>query len=69
MLGISEKMLIQQLREMGSFGLVHREVHQQIPPKVGYPLTEFGASLNAVLIPLGEWDEKHMRTIEAIPRG
>jgi len=66
--GISEKMMIQQLREMESYGLVHREVHHQVPPKVEYSLTEFGQSLNAALIPLGEWGEKHMQTIEAIPR-
>ncbi|NUO98583.1 MAG: helix-turn-helix transcriptional regulator [Nonomuraea sp.] len=65
---ISEKMLIQQLREMESHGLVHREVYHQIPPKVEYSLTEFGHSLNTALIPLGEWGEKHMRTIEALPR-
>ncbi|MEU4407464.1 helix-turn-helix domain-containing protein [Streptosporangium sp. NPDC023963] len=66
--GISEKMLIQQLREMESYGLVHREVYHQVPPKVEYSLTEFGHSLNTALIPLGEWGEIHMETIEALPR-
>ncbi|GGS61472.1 HxlR family transcriptional regulator [Planobispora rosea] len=66
--GISEKMLIQQLREMETYGLVHREVYHQVPPKVEYSLTEFGDSLNTALLPLGEWGEKHMETIEAIPR-
>ncbi|MGS2616664.1 winged helix-turn-helix transcriptional regulator [Micromonospora sp. LZ34] len=66
--GISEKMLIQQLREMEAYGLVHREVYRQVPPKVEYSLTTFGVSLNEALIPLGEWGERHMATIEAIPR-
>lgn len=66
--GISEKMLIQQVREMETYGLVHREVYHQVPPKVEYSLTEFGRSLNTALLPLGEWGEKHMATIEAIPR-
>jgi DNA-binding HxlR family transcriptional regulator len=65
--GISEKSLIVQLREMEHCGLIHREVHQQVPPKVEYSLTDFGRSLNQALIPLGEWGEKHMKTIEAIP--
>lgn len=65
--GISEKMLILQLREMEHCGLVHREVFHQVPPKVEYSLTELGQSLNQALIPLGEWGEKHMKTIEAIP--
>ncbi|GAB2443591.1 helix-turn-helix domain-containing protein [Streptosporangium sandarakinum] len=66
--GISEKMLIQMLREMEAHGLVHREVYHQVPPKVEYSLTEFGQSLNTALIPLGVWGEENMRAIEAIPR-
>jgi DNA-binding HxlR family transcriptional regulator len=66
--GVSEKMLIQQLREMELFGLVHREEYHQVPPKVEYSLTEFGRSLNTALGPLGDWGDKHMATIEAIPR-
>ncbi|MER5966235.1 helix-turn-helix domain-containing protein [Streptomyces sp. NPDC002057] len=65
--GISERMLILQLREMEASGLVHREVYHQVPPKVEYSLTEFGSSLNTALAPLGEWGEKHMERIEAIP--
>jgi DNA-binding HxlR family transcriptional regulator len=37
--GISEKMLIQQLRELESRGIVHREVFREVPPKVVYSLT------------------------------
>jgi len=65
--GISERMLILQLREMEASGLVHRKVHHQVPPKVEYSLTDFGASLNAALAPLGQWGEDHMERIEVIP--
>jgi len=65
--GISERVLILQLREMENSGLVHREVYHQVPPKVEYSLTEFGHSLNTAIMPLGEWGEKHMDRIEAIP--
>jgi DNA-binding HxlR family transcriptional regulator len=64
--GISERMLILQLREMEASGLVHREVFHQVPPKVEYSLTPFGQSLNAALGPLGEWGEEHMERIEAL---
>jgi DNA-binding HxlR family transcriptional regulator len=64
---ISERMLILQLKEMQTAGLLHREVFQQVPPKVEYSLTEFGRSLNAAMAPLGEWGEQHMERIEAIP--
>ncbi|MEU4468578.1 helix-turn-helix domain-containing protein [Streptomyces sp. NPDC024017] len=65
--GISERMLILQLREMENSGLIHREVHHQVPPKVEYSLTEFGRSLNNALAPLGEWGEENLGRIEAIP--
>ena len=61
--GVSEKMLVQQLRELEADGLVHREVHREVPPRVEYSLTEFGESLNAALIPLGDWGERHMDRI------
>jgi len=41
--GISQKMLIQQLRQMERDGIVRRIVHHQVPPKVEYALTS-GAS-------------------------
>ncbi|MEG4634702.1 helix-turn-helix domain-containing protein [Microcoleus sp. AR_TQ3_B6] len=36
--GITQKMLTQQLREMESDGIVHREIYLQVPPKVEYSL-------------------------------
>lgn len=66
--GISEKMLIQQLREMEADGVVHREVYHEVPPKVEYSVTELGASLNEALAPLAEWGKKHMARIGAAHR-
>ncbi|MES5824523.1 helix-turn-helix domain-containing protein [Streptomyces sp. RG80] len=65
--GISERMLILQLRELEASGLVYREVHHQVPPKVEYSLTDFGHSLIAALAPLGQWGEEHMERLEALP--
>ncbi|MEU0695385.1 winged helix-turn-helix transcriptional regulator [Streptomyces niveus] len=63
--GVSEKMLIQHLREMEEDGLVHREVYREVPPKVEYSLTEHGVSLNAALSSLGAWGTERMRRIGA----
>jgi DNA-binding HxlR family transcriptional regulator len=63
--GVSEKMLIQHLREMEADGLVHREVYRQVPPKVEYSLTEHGRSLNAALAPLGAWGTERIERIGA----
>lgn len=66
--GITEKVLTQQLRELEGDGIVHREVHQQVPPKVVYSLTALGESLNKALEPLGDWGETHMDHITAVRR-
>ncbi len=63
--GVSEKMLIQHLREMEEDGLVHREVYRQVPPKVEYSLTEHGRTLNDALQPLGDWGLARRERIEA----
>ncbi|TDC76641.1 winged helix-turn-helix transcriptional regulator [Streptomyces hainanensis] len=63
--GVSEKMLIQHLREMEEDGLVHREVYREVPPKVEYSLTEHGVSLNDALTSLGEWGTARIRRIGA----
>jgi DNA-binding HxlR family transcriptional regulator len=63
--GISEKMLIQQLREMETDGIVHREVFHEVPPRVEYSQTGAGASLNKALGPLADWGEKHAKRIGA----
>ncbi|CAM5422811.1 hypothetical protein SALBM135S_08866 [Streptomyces alboniger] len=67
--GVSEKMLIQQLRELESDRIVHREVYREVPPKVEYSLTELGQSLNTALLPLGAWGDAHMRQITAAKSG
>jgi DNA-binding HxlR family transcriptional regulator len=64
--GISEKVLTSQLRELERDGIVHREVHQQVPPKVEYSLTDLGVSLDRALAPLGDWGEAHMAHITEV---
>lgn len=62
---ISEKMLIQQLREMEADGLVHREIFHEVPPRVEYSATPLGPSLDEALGPLASWGKEHGATIEA----
>ncbi|MEU9826311.1 winged helix-turn-helix transcriptional regulator [Micromonospora chersina] len=66
--GISERILIQQLRQLEADGVVRREVHPEMPPRVEYSLTEFGESLNEALLPLGEWGVRNMQRIVAARR-
>jgi DNA-binding HxlR family transcriptional regulator len=55
---ISQKMLIQQLRQMEADGIVTRLVHHQVPPKVEYGLTEWGQALCPSLDSLLQWAER-----------
>ena len=52
---ISQKMLIQQLRQMEGDGIVRRIVHHQVPPKVEYGLTDWGQALCPALDALLTW--------------
>lgn len=63
---ISEKVLIQQLRELERDGIVHREVHEQVPPKVVYSLTPRGEALDKALETLGAWGEANMDHITRV---
>lgn len=53
--GISQKMLIQQLRQMEEDGIVRRIVYPQVPPKVEYCLTDWGQALCPALDSLLTW--------------
>ena len=55
------KVLTQQLRELESSQLVHREVYPVIPPKVEYSLTETGKSLMPVLVAIRDWGTDYLR--------
>jgi DNA-binding HxlR family transcriptional regulator len=52
---ISQKMLIQQLREFERDGIVLRTVYPQIPPRVEYRLTTVGIALRPALRALLAW--------------
>ena len=58
---ITEKMLIQQLRELESDRIVDRKVYSNMPPKVEYSFTDYGKSLKPSLKTLCEWGEEHLK--------
>ncbi len=64
--GISEKVLIQQLRELELHGVVLRNDHHQVPPRVDYALTHLGRSLLEALTPLCAWGERNREHVEAV---
>ncbi|HEY3688154.1 MAG TPA: helix-turn-helix domain-containing protein [Streptosporangiaceae bacterium] len=52
---VSEKMLVQRLRELERAGLVARTVHPGRTPRVEYDLTDEGRSLGPALQALYDW--------------
>ena len=56
--GISQKMLAQQLRQLEAAGIVTRKLYPQVPPKVEYRLTDWGAALCPALDALLKWAEQ-----------
>ncbi|PXY31416.1 winged helix-turn-helix transcriptional regulator [Prauserella muralis] len=64
--GVSEKMLIQHLRELEQDEIVHREAHHGVPPKVEYSLTDVGGTLIEALRPLGDWGCAHKERLESL---
>ena len=60
--GVTEKVLASHLRELENDGIVHRQVYDEVPPRVEYSLTVLGMSLNQALQPLGAWGRENMVT-------
>ena len=54
---VSQKVLTDNLRAMEDYGIVHREVFAEVPPRVEYSLTETGRTLQPVLDAMWAWGE------------
>lgn len=63
---ITQRMLTLQLRELERDGVIHREVYKQVPPKVEYSLTEFGRTLEPVILHMKDWGEKYKDRIDKL---
>lgn len=57
--GVSERMLVAQLRELETDGLVKRIVHAEVPPRVEYEMTESGKSTELLLDSMSVWGNMH----------
>ncbi|MDV2995799.1 MAG: putative HTH-type transcriptional regulator YybR [Chroococcidiopsis sp. SAG 2025] len=58
--GCTQRMLTLQLRELEKDGVVKRTVYAEVPPKVEYSLTEFGRSLEPILLMMRDWGDRHV---------
>lgn len=66
---ITEKMLTQQLRELESLKLVSRKIYTEVPPRVEYSLTDFGATLKPIFDGFAVWGtENKTKVLGALKR-
>ena len=57
--GISAKVLTENLRELESDGIIERKVYPEVPPKVEYYLTDKGNDLRPIIDLMKEYGLKY----------
>jgi DNA-binding HxlR family transcriptional regulator len=62
--GITSKVLTQRLRQLERDGLVRRQYHPEVPPRVEYEITGLGRSLSPVFAALSQWSDAHLPDVE-----
>jgi DNA-binding HxlR family transcriptional regulator len=64
--GVSDKVLIQQLKELEADGILRRTDYKEVPPRVDYSLTPLGRSLAEALAPLCTWGAENMAEVTRV---
>lgn len=63
---VSDKVLIQQLKELEADGVLRRNDYKEVPPRVDYTLTPLGQSLAQALEPLCQWGTANMAVMQKL---
>ncbi|MBU9814197.1 helix-turn-helix transcriptional regulator [Rahnella sp. C60] len=64
--GVSNKVLIQQLKDLEADQVLARTDYQEIPPRVDYALTPLGRSLAEAIMPLCAWGTANSEEMASI---
>ena len=64
--GLTHSSLTKQLRQLEKFQLIHREVYNQVPPKVEYSLTDLGEKLYPTINELTEWGSEYIDNCKGV---
>jgi len=59
MKGITQRMLTRTLRQLERDGLISRQDHHEVPPRVEYSITPLGKDLLVLMIPMWTWVVAH----------
>lgn len=64
--GISERMLVAQLRELEKAQIIERVIYPEVPPRVEYKLTALGQSMRPLLRAMSDWGNMHREQVELV---
>src|ERR1700761_6141718 len=64
--GVSDKVLIQQLKDLEADHVLARTDYKEVPPRVDYALTPLGRSLADAIVPLCTWGTQHAEEMAGI---
>jgi DNA-binding HxlR family transcriptional regulator len=67
--GVSDKVLIQALKDLEADHVLARTDYKEVPPRVDYALTPLGRSLAEAIVPLCTWGTEHMAEMAGIFAG
>jgi len=59
---ISKQMLVNQLRELESDGIIERTIFPEIPPRVEYKISELGETLFPIIDAMSDWGLNRMKS-------
>lgn len=64
--GVSDKVLIQSLKDLEADRVLSRTDYKEVPPRVDYALTPLGRSLAEAIIPLCTWGTENAAQMASI---
>ena len=64
--GVSDKVLIQSLKELEADQVLARNDYKEVPPRVDYTLTPLGRSLAEAIVPLCTWGTENVAELVTI---
>ncbi len=64
--GVSDKVLIQQLKDLEADHVLARTDYKEVPPRVDYALTPLGRSLAEAIVPLCTWGTENAAQMASI---
>jgi DNA-binding HxlR family transcriptional regulator len=67
--GVSDKVLIQTLKDLEADRVLARTDYKEVPPRVDYALTPLGRSLANAIVPLCTWGTENMAEMASIFAG